>query len=213
MNVLHVCANPKPTEESVSKQLATTFFSNLVTINPDIDITNLDLYQDPPPFLSYAAIRGFWYPINIEGYTPTREDESAMEYAKSQKELVNTTDVLVLTMPMWNYTIPSIMKAWMDQVFTPNTIFTFSKEKGIEPLHNIKKLVLLVSSGGIYKEGDPRDALSNQVERLFEWVGIEDVGIAWADGQDLFLNSHPELNKEFAVEAAQELAEEVAELA
>ena len=67
MNVLHVCANPKPTEESVSKQLATTFFSNLVTINPDIDITNLDLYQDPPPFLSYAAIRGFWYPINIEG--------------------------------------------------------------------------------------------------------------------------------------------------
>ncbi len=49
--------------------------------------------------------------------------------------------------------------------------------------------------------------------QFWPWVGIKDVGIAWADGQDLFLYEKPEETKEFATEAAQELAEDVAELA
>jgi FMN-dependent NADH-azoreductase len=213
MNVLHVCANPKPTEDSASKQLAIAFFSKLVEVNPDINITNVDLYQDPPPFLSYAAIRGLWYPIYIDGYSATKEEKKAMSYAAEQARLFNTSDVVVLTMPMWNYTVPAIMKAWMDQVFTPGHTFTMDKKEGIKPLHRVRKVILLVSSGGVYKEGDERDALTSQVEHLFGWVGIKDVGIAWADGQDLFLFDRPEENKEFATEAAQELAEEVAEFA
>ena len=78
MKVLHVCANPKPTEDSSSKQLATAFFAKLVEINPDIDIVNLDLYADQPPFLSYDAIRGFYFPVYINGYTATREETEAM---------------------------------------------------------------------------------------------------------------------------------------
>ena len=72
---------------------------------------------------------------------------------------------------------------------------------------------MLVSSGGVYQEGDPRDALTRQVEHTFSWIGIKDVGIAWADGQDLFLYPKPDTTRQFAVEAAEELAEEVAELA
>ena len=213
MNVLHICANPKPTEDSASKQLAITFFSKLIEIDPDIEITNVDLYQDPPPYLSYSAIRGFWYPITIEGYSATSDEQTAMEYAQEQGRMFKAADVLVLTMPMWNYTVPAIMKAWMDQVFTPGNIFTMDKAEGIKPLHRIRKVILLVSSGGVYKEADERDALTSQVEHLFSWVGIKDVGIAWADGQDLFLYEKPEETKEFATEAAQELAEDVAELA
>lgn len=213
MNVLHICANPKPTGESISKQLATRFFAKLVEINPDIDITNVDLYQDPPPYLSYEAIRGFWYPIYIKGYMATREDENAMTYAREQGALFTAADVLVLTMPMWNYTIPAILKAWMDQVLTPGSSFTLSKDRGIQPLHRIRRLIMLVSSGGVYQEGDPRDALTRQVEHTFSWIGIKDVGIAWADGQDLFLYPKPDTTRQFAVEAAEELAEEVAELA
>lgn len=213
MNVLHICANPKPTEESISKQMAATFFAKLVEINPDIDITNVDLYQDPPPYLSYQAIRGFWYPIYIKGYMATREDESAMVYAREQAALFNAADVVVLTMPMWNFTVPAILKAWMDQVLTPGSTFTISKEKGVSPLHRVRKVIMLVSSGGVYQEGDPRDALTRQVESIFSWMGVDDIGIAWADGQDLFLYAKPDLTRQFAIEATEELAEDVAELA
>jgi len=213
MNVLHVCANPKPTEESASKQLATAFFARLVEINPDIDITNLDLYQDQPPFLTNEAIRGFWFPIYIDGYSVTKEEQAAMEYAKRQGTVFNQADILVLTMPMWNYSIPAIMKAWMDQIFTPDTTFTLTKEQGPRPLHRIRKVIMLVSSGGVYKEGDPRDSLTSQVQGLLNWIDLKDIGIAWADGQDSFLFNDTDAHKQVALEAAQELAEEVAEMA
>ena len=213
MKVLHVCANPKPTEDSASKQLATAFFAKLVEINPDIDIINLDLYHEQPPFLSYEAIRGFWFPIYIQGYTATKEETAAMSYAMEQSRVFNAADVVVLTVPMWNYTMPAIMKAWMDQILTPGSTFTLTKEEGIKPLHHVRKLVMLVSSGGQYKEGDPRDSLTTQVEYAFGWIGIEDIGTAWADGQDAFLYPDGEAHKSVAREAAQELAEEVAALA
>ena len=60
MNVLHVCASPRPTEESVSKQLAIAFFTKMAELNPDVDVTNVDLYHNPPPFLSYYAYRAMW---------------------------------------------------------------------------------------------------------------------------------------------------------
>jgi len=213
MNVLHVCANPKPTEESASKQLATAFFSKLVQINPDIEITNLDLYSDTPPFLSYEAIRGSWFPVYINGYTTTKEEQRAMDYAEAQSQQFNQADVVVLTMPMWNYAMPAIMKAWMDQIMIPGKTFSLTRKGGPKPLHKVKKLILLVSSGGIYKEGDSRDCLSTQVKNLFSWIGIDDVGIAWTDGQDSFLYNDTEAHKLVANEAAQELAEEVAEMA
>jgi FMN-dependent NADH-azoreductase len=213
MNILHICANPKPTEDSVSKQLAIAFFSKLVELNPDIDIVNVDLYQEPPPYLSYEAIRGLYYPVYIKGYSATKAEKKAMAYGENEAKKFNAADILVLTMPMWNFSVPAIMKAWMDQIVTPGNTFTIDQEQGITPLHHVKKLIMLVSSGGQYKEGDDRDALTNQVERLFGWIGIDDVGIAWSEGQDSFLFSDAEAHRKVAVEAAQELAEEVADLA
>ena len=213
VNILHVCANPKPIDESASKQLAAAFFAKLVELNPDAEITNVDLYQDPPPFLSYGAIRGSWFPVYIDGYTATKEELSQLEYADLQAEVFNSADVLVLTLPMWNFSVPAILKAWVDQVFTPGRAFEVLKNKGILPKHKIQKMVLLVASGGAYKEGDERDSLTSQIESLFAWVGIRDISIAWADGQDVFLFDDSEQRKLFAREAAEEVAEEVASLA
>lgn len=213
MNVLHICANPKPIEESACKQLAAAFFAKLVELDPEVDLTNVDLYQDPPPFLSYPAIRGSWFPAYIEGYTATKEELAQLEYADLQADAFNSADVVVLTLPMWNYSVPAILKAWIDQVFTPGRVFEILKGKGILPKHKVQKLVLLVASGGSYKEGDARDALTTQIEGLFAWIGIRDISTAWAEGQDTFLFDDCEQRKQNAREAAEEIAEEVAALA
>ena len=47
MNILHVCANPKPTEESISKQLASAFFGKVIELKPDVELVNVDLYEIP----------------------------------------------------------------------------------------------------------------------------------------------------------------------
>jgi FMN-dependent NADH-azoreductase len=212
MNILHVCANPKPTEESVSKQLAAAFFSKIIELRSDAELVNVDLYDEKPPFYSYELYKRVWYPVFDESYEASKAEEMAMNYAAKQAENFNNADVLVLTMPMWNYNVPAIMKAWIDQILCPGLTFSISKEEGVKPLHKIKSIVLLVASGGVYKEDDDRDALTRQIRHGFEFVGIDDIEIVWAEGQNpLFFDNHEE-NKAMAIEAAAEIAEDIAEL-
>jgi FMN-dependent NADH-azoreductase len=210
MNILHVCANPKPTEESVSKQLAARFFGKLMELNPDVELNNVDLYQDKPPYYSNDLYRRMWLPVFDEAYEPSKAEEAAAHYAAKQAELFKAADVLVLTMPMWNFSAPAVMKAWMDQILAPGLVFELNDE-GPKPLHNITALVLLVASGGIYKEDDERDALTRQVRAAFGFVGISDIRIAWADGQNPLFFNDGAIRREMAFEAAEELAEELAE--
>ncbi len=209
MNVLHVCASPKPIAESASKQLAASFFARLAEKNPDANVTNVDLYNNPPPYLANDAYRCFWQPVYQPGYEPTEEEKKAGAYARAQCEMLRESDVLVMTMPMWNGSMPAIMKAWLDQVLAPNEIF---KIEGTEiiPTHLVRKVILLVSSGAALKEGDPDDALTPQVNAAMGFIGVNDIAIAWADGQDPIMNPDWEDRKKTALEAAQELAEEVA---
>jgi FMN-dependent NADH-azoreductase len=212
MNVLHVCANPKPTEESVSKQLAAAFFGKLIELKPEVELVNVDLYDEKPPFYSYELYRAAWYPVFQEGYEISKVEEMSLNYATKQAELFNAADVLVLTMPMWNYSIPAIMKAWMDQILCPGLTFEISKEEGVKALHKIKTVVLLTASGGVYMEDDPRDALTRQVRHSFDFIGINDIEIVWADGQNPLFFIDGEDRKAMALEAAAEIAEDVAEI-
>lgn len=210
MNILHVCANPKPVEQSVSKQLAARFFGKLLELNPDVELNNIDLYQDKPPYYSNDLFRRMWNPVFDPAYEPTKAEEAAMNYAQKQIDELKKADVLVLTMPMWNFGAPGVMKAWMDQVLAPGFLFELT-DAGPKPLHNITAIVLLVASGGVYKEDDDRDALSRQVRAAFGFIGITDIRIAWADGQNPLFFSDAAARREMAFDAAEELAEELAE--
>lgn len=210
MNILHVCANPKPVEQSVSKQLAARFFGKLLELNPDVELNNIDLYQDKPPYYSNDLFRRMWNPVFDPAYVPSKAEDAAMNYAQKQIDELKKADVLVLTMPMWNFTVPGVMKAWMDQVLAPGFMFELTDE-GPKPLHNITAIVLLVASGGIYKENDERDALTRQVSAAFGFIGISDIRIAWADGQNPLFFSDSAARRDMAFDAAEELAEELAE--
>jgi len=209
MNVLHICASPRPISESVSKQLAAAFFTKLAELNPDVDVNNVDLYHNVPPFLNNEAYRFMWKPIYDEGYQPNNEEKKAAAYALAQAEMLKEADVLVLTMPMWNGGMPAIMKAWIDQVMVPNQIFSYGVA-GALPLHHIKQAIVLVSSGETFKEGDASDALTPEVNALMKYLGIQEVAFAWADGQDPITHHDGEERKALAMEAAQELAEDLA---
>lgn len=208
MNILHVCANPKPMEESASKQLATAFMGKLFELTSDVELVNVDLYEALPPFVSYPQYCGTWNPVFDKNYKPTEEECEAMAYATQMAEKFNKADVLVLTTPMWNFALPAIMKAWIDQVMTPGLTFELTKA-GPKPLHKIKQIVLLVASGGVYKYDDPRDALTKQIEATFGFIGIDDVQVAWADGQNPMFVLNCEERKQMAIESAEEIAEDL----
>jgi FMN-dependent NADH-azoreductase len=212
MNVLHVCANPRPIGESSSKQLAAAFFTKLAELNPDVNVTNVDLYASPPPYLSMDALRALMRPMMYKDSKPTDKETKASDYSRKQCEMVLEADVLVLTMPLWNASIPAIMKSWIDQIVVPGVTVEFSPEAGFRPLHKIRKVILLVASGAAMKQDDPNDALTPFVTAVFRMMGVEDVAVAWADGQSPIFYTDCAERKQFAVEAAEELAEEVSQM-
>jgi len=210
MNILHICANPRPIEESASKQLASAFISKLISLNPEITVENVDLYQDsPPPYLSLDGYRRCWMPVLNPSYEPSKKEEMAIHYASKQAEQFRQADVLVLTMPMWNGGPPAIMKAWLDQMINPGIAYEHTAD-GIKPLHQLRKVVLLVASGDVYKEGDPRDGITPIINNAFGSIGVTDIETAWADGQNTLVYTDSEERKQFAVEAAEEIAEDLA---
>jgi len=210
MNILHVCADPQPMEEAASKQIAASFFSNIITRNENARIVNLDLTLEHPADYTTEEFRNFWYPVLIDGYVPTKEEESAASYAIEQAAKVQEADILVLTMPMWNYSMPAMMKSWIDHILSPGLLYEIN-HTGKVPRHSVKKLVLLVSSHDVFSEGDVRDGLSPAIEHSFEDIGIHDLSVIWADGQNPKLHVDFESRKAIAIEAAEELAEEICE--
>ena len=209
MNILHVIASPARPEESASKKLAQEFFTALMERDPEVEIDNVDLYQNKPPFLSAEALGYFWKPILEPGYTPSKQEEMAVNYSHNNAPALQNADVLVITTPVWTNGIPAILKAWLDQVIVPGAMFDVTPA-GIRPIHRLKTVVLLVSSGEIYKENDPNDGLTPAIRATFAYIGVDDVRIAWADGQNAARHADAADRLAFAVEAAQELAEDLA---
>ena len=212
MNVLHVIANPRPAETSASKKLAFEFFATLTEKNPDVVVNNVDLYQNKPPYVSAEALNYFWGPVANPAYIPSKAEETAANFSNNNAQALMDADVLVLTMPVWLNSMPAILKAWLDQVLVPGKMFEFGAE-GLVPTHHLRTVVLLVSSDQVYKEGDVRDGLTPAIRAIFAYIGVEDVQIAWADGQDASRHFDSEQRREMAIEAAREIAEDIATLA
>jgi len=210
MNILHILADPQPTEEATSKQIAMKFFMKIAELGSETEVVNVDLYQEPAPPVSFEQYRNFWYPVTIDGYVPTKVDIEASSYAIEQAEKVLAADALVLSMPMWNFGIPGLVKSWLDHILCPGLLYDLSKE-GSKPKHKLKQVICLVSSDDAFKEGDPRDALSPAITTMFENIGVEEISFAWADGQSPLAFADAENRKKDAIEMAEELAEEVLE--
>ncbi|HOU20727.1 MAG: NAD(P)H-dependent oxidoreductase [Kiritimatiellae bacterium] len=211
MNVLHVIANPRPAETSSSKKLAFEFFAALTEKNPDVVVNNVDLYQNKPPYVSAEALNYFWGPVANPAYIPSKAEETAANFSNNNAQALIDADVLVLTLPVWLNSMPAILKAWLDQVIVPGKMFEFGAE-GLVPTHHLRTVVLLVSSDQVYKENDVRDGLTPAIRAIFAYIGVEDIQIAWADGQDASRHFDSNERREMAIEAAKEIAEEIAEL-
>jgi len=195
MNILSVVANPKPVAEAHSRQLAEAFWGALKSKKPGTMVTEVDLYSNPPPFYDYETYRHFWYPVFDPAYKTTEKEKLAVAYARKQCELFNQADVLVLTTPMWNFGMPAILKAWLDQVLTPNVTFSIGPG-GAKALHHIRKVVVLSSSGGAYEPGDLRDGIRNGIKSALGFVGITDIEVIRSEGQNpFFFKDHAERHK------------------
>lgn len=132
--VLYIKANPKEDKDSLTFRLSNLFVEEYIKKNPDDEVKVIDLYKEKIEFL---------YENDIEN---TMSPDSKMyAYAKEFAE----ADKYIFAAPMWNLSVPSILKAYFDYITLVNVTFKYT-EKGPVGLLSNKKAVHIVTRGGSY---------------------------------------------------------------
>jgi FMN-dependent NADH-azoreductase len=193
MNLLHVDSSILG-GNSVSRQLSAAVVEQLTAVIPGLSVQREDLAATPLQHMSSAHLAA------AQGTTP---ETVALEFdvAHGQKalEAFLAADIVVVGAPMYNFSIPSQLKAWIDRLSVAGKTFRYS-EKGPEGLAGGKKVILVSSRGGFYGEGSPAAALDHQesyLRAVFGFFGITDISIIRAEG----VNYGP-AERQRAVEAA-----------
>lgn len=157
-------------QASVSSQLSSTFVLELQRGDPTLQVVARDVGASPIPHLT---------PERLPGLAGKTESTAAAETAALSETLIGElrdADLLVLGAPMYNFGMPSTLKAWFDHVLRAGITFRYTAE-GPEGLMTGKRAVVLESRGGLYSEG-PAAGFDNQephIRTILGFMGITDV--------------------------------------
>ncbi len=177
MSTVLVLTSSATGDASVSSQLVQETVEQIKAHDPGVKIVAHDLGANPLPHLvveTTAAIRG------AEPASPEAVGARALSDALV-KELAEA-DTLVIGAPMYNFAIPSTLKAWFDHVLRAGVTFRYS-ENGPEGLMKGKRAILVLTRGGFYSEG-PLQALDSQephLRNMLAFIGITDVSVVYAE--------------------------------
>lgn len=169
MKLLHIDASILG-QGSVSRQVSTAIVENLAKANPGLQVTYRDLTAEPLPHLT---------PGNLPGAHPLAAlaPDNSAERRASEVVLDEflAADIVVVGAPMYNFGVPSQLKAWIDRLLVPGKTFTYG-ETGPVGLAGDKRVILAISRGGIYGPESP-DAGAEHAEAwlrtTFRFIGVE----------------------------------------
>ena len=158
-------------EASVSRKLTAEFSDHLRKVRPGVQIVRRDIGRAPIPHLTeetVGAIRG--------APAETEAAEAALALSDMLIHELRDADLIVIGAPMYNFGMPSTLKAWFDHVLRARVTFQYT-ETGPEGLIKGKKAVVIETRAGFYSEG-PAAAMDSQephIRTLLGFMGITDV--------------------------------------
>lgn len=164
---------------SVSRQLSAEIVSRQRALHPNIEVIYRDLAADPLLHLS-AAHMAVWQGSSSEDSILTADVQKGNDYLE---ELIGS-EILVIGTPMYNLTIPTPLKAWIDRVALAGKTFRYTAA-GPEGLLRQKKAFIASSRGGVYSVGTPAARLEHQetyLIGLLAFLGVTDVTVVRAEG-------------------------------
>ena len=195
MNILQINASIRAADAN-STRVARQVVERLQAANPAATLDVLDLGANPPAVLDGAALGALFTPAD------QRSAEQAARVASDDALIaqVQAADVLVLGVPMYNFTIPVQLKSWFDAIARNGVTFRYTAN-GPEGLLKGKTAYVALARGGRYRD----TALDSQVPLIrtfLGFLGITDVHFIYAEG----LNMGPEATAQGFAEAKAEIA-------
>jgi FMN-dependent NADH-azoreductase len=197
---MHVDASAKR-ERSNSRALSRYFLERLRGEGVDLEIDYLDVTVDTPPHVSEA--------FAIATYTPANERTPAMKATLASSDALCKrlleADALVFAMPMYNWSMPSAFKAFIDNITRTELTYVNTDDDRIEGQLGSQKVLFITSRGADLRPGTPfssMDALTPSLKAAFGFLGVADP--TFVDAQPLQFS-----NQEARAEALERAREEL----
>jgi FMN-dependent NADH-azoreductase len=181
MKILHLISSARG-EASSSLQLGNAIVAKLQAAHAGSSVVVHNLTATPFPHLEEVHLQSFFTPQ--EQHTP--ELAAAVQHSDTAIAELTEADVLVIGVPMYNFTIPSTLKTWIDHIVRAGKTF-FYTEKGPEGLVKGKKVYLAIASGGVYSEGPMQqfDFTEPYLRATLGCLGMTDVTVIRAEGLNM----------------------------
>lgn len=171
------------TTDSISRHYADLFIENWLQAHPNDKLVVRDLVHTPIPHISAMTISAYYTPpdqMNAEMKSATRlSDELIAE--------LRAADLLLISTAMYNFTLPSALKAWVDQIVRIGHTFSYVPEQGFAGLLQGKRAVIVSASGADFS-GEamrPMDFLTPYLKSLLGFLGFQSVETIALEGTSL----------------------------
>jgi FMN-dependent NADH-azoreductase len=136
-------------ENSVSRVLTKSITDQLAAVSPGANVVERDLVNEPLDHLTLAA------------FADTQVLDEFL-----------AADTIVVGAPMYNFSVPSQLKAWIDRIAVAGKTFRYG-ENGPEGLAGDKRVIVAVSRGGFYDQGNSFEHVEAYLKPMFNFLGIE----------------------------------------
>ena len=166
---------------SVSRQFTAQIVASWRAAHPATEVSYLDLAVETPGHFSADAM-GFRLPPSSEQLSEVQKRENAISEALVSQFLA--ADVLVVGAPLYNFTIPTQLKAWIDRIAQVGRTFKYT-DKGAVGLAGGKTVIVASTRGGMYSTSDAGNAMEHQesyLKTIFGFFGVTDVRFVRAEG-------------------------------
>jgi FMN-dependent NADH-azoreductase len=162
-----------------STQLADQFIVAWRANEPETQVIVRDLANDPIPHLDAQRVMAFF--AQAEMRTP--EQQALIDESDRLIEEISDAQVVVIGLPMYNFGIPSTLKAYFDQIARAGVTFRYT-DNGPEGLLTGKKVYVFAARGGIYA-GTPLDSQTSYVRDFLGFLGMNEVEFIYAEGLNM----------------------------
>jgi FMN-dependent NADH-azoreductase len=180
--LLHISVSPRG-NDSISRRLGDAAVEAWKVRNPGGRVIERDLAKTPLTFVDVNWIAGAFSPPEYH----TENHKKALALSNELVSEVLEADEIILATPMYNFSVPAALKAWIDHVVRAGKTFRYKADGTPEGLlaGTGKKVLVIIASGGSYPEGSPMAALNYEIPYLrfiLAYMGLTDVRFIHAGG-------------------------------
>lgn len=169
MKLLHIDSSALG-DQSVTRELSAAIVARWQEALPGLAIERLDLDANPIPHLTARTLN------RADAICNEKDDGMVQQFLEA--------DVIVIGAPMYNFAIPSTLKAWIDRITVRGKTFRYT-EKGPEGLAGGKRVIVATGRGSVHGDNAPSDFQEPYLRFLFGFIGIKDVEFVRAEGVGL----------------------------